>query len=220
MYPELREKFKNTITTMLPGYLAVFNFADTKRRNCHLGHIKVDEDIEEFTELLSLAVGTTGYSMRIAGAKWLGFFATHSVESIQELLKDFYREQKILTGWKSLGCKDKVQKSERVTTKAKIARAMLCVCSYLESIEDFEATLEQLLNNDYGLPVSIPHSLEQITSRARNQWQCVSGYPSESPVCPFCRGDSFNWLDGDGSIYSGYGFCKTCGAEVEFSDVK
>jgi GGDEF domain-containing protein len=219
MSPELREKFKNTITAMLPGYLAVFNFADTKRRNSHLGHTKVDEDIEEFTELLRQAVGTTGYSLRIAGDEWLGFFAISSVEPIHQLLNDFYSEQKILTGWKSVGCKDNVQKSEQVTTEAKIARAMLCVYSYLERLEDFETTCEQLLKNDYGLPVSIPHNLQQITNSLRNRWQCVSQYPLGLPVCPFCRGDSFNWLDGDSSIYYGYGFCNNCGAEVEFSDI-
>ena len=219
MSSERRDKFRNTIAAMLPGYVAVFNFADTQRRNCHLGHAKVDEDIEEFTELLRQAVGTTGYSLRIAGNEWLGFFAINAVEPIQQLLNDFYSEQEILTGWKSVGCKDKVQKSERVTTEAKIARAMLCVYSYLERLEALDTTLEQLLKNAYGLPVSIPHNLQQITNSLRNRWQCVSQYPVGLPVCPFCRGDSFNWLDGDSSIYSAYGFCKTCGAEVEFSDI-
>ena len=219
MSSERRDKFRNTIAAMLPGYVAVFNFADTQRRNCHLGHAKVDEDIEEFTKLLRQAVGTTGYSLRIAGNEWLGFFTINAVEPIQQLLNDFYSEQEILTGWKSVGCKDKVKKSERVTTEAKIARAMLCVYSYLERLEDLDTTLEQLLKNAYGLPVSIPHNLQQITNRSRKRWQCVSQYPVGLPVCPFCRGDSFNWLDGDSSIYSAYGFCKTCGAEVEFSDI-
>ncbi|MFB2894415.1 hypothetical protein ACE1CI_16015 [Aerosakkonemataceae cyanobacterium BLCC-F50] len=60
MLSKREEKFQAEITGRLPGYLAIFNFADAKRRNSHLGHQKVDEEIAEFTKLLDRAVGNTG----------------------------------------------------------------------------------------------------------------------------------------------------------------
>lgn len=216
MLLKLKEKFQAKITGILPGYLAIFNFADAKRRNIHLGFQKVDEEIAEFSRLLDRAVGNTGYSMRVEGSKWLGFFATNPLESMQKLLHEFYQEQKILVGWKSIGRKDGIQKSQVVTIDAKIYRAMHCVYTYIERIEDFEFIVEEFRNNDYGLPVNIPHKLEDIIGSPRSRWQCVSQYPSESPNCPFCQGNSFDWQDGDDSVYGGDGFCNTCGAEVSF----
>ena len=219
VHPKFIAQFKDAITAILPGYIAIFNFADTKRRNCHLGYSIVDGEIEEFTQLLCQAVGQNGYALRVGGARWLGFFAANSFDAINQLLKDFYQEQEILTGWKSLGYKDGVQKSQCVTVEAIIYRSMLCIYSPLENIGDFETTIEQLLDNDYGLRVNIAHNLKQVMGRTRSRWHCVSRYPKENPVCPFCQGNSFEWLDGDTSIYYGYGFCKTCQAEVTFSDV-
>lgn len=220
MLSSLTQKFKNEIITMLPGDLAMFNFADMKRRNDRLGHHKVDEEIEEFAQLLARSVKNTGYGMRIAGDKWLGLFAPNSLDAMQKLLNDFKREQKILIGWESLGCKDGIQKSQQVTVEAKIIRAMYCVYSYIETVENLELKVEELLDNCYGLPVNIPYQLADVIGSERNRWQCVSNYPSKLPVCPFCESNSFNWLDGDSTIYYAYGFCNVCGAEVTFQNAR
>jgi hypothetical protein len=209
---------KTEIAPRLRGYLAVFNFADTKRRNDHLGHDKIDQDIQNFTELLEKVIGANGYSQRIGGARWLGFFGIASCDAIATLLDAFYQEEAFLYGWKSSGVREGIKKGTAMTVETKIIRAMRCVYTQIETLGDFDVLVGQLLENDYGLPVSIPHQLQDICAQPMQRWQCVLEYP-QSPHCPFCESTKFNWLDGDASIYGGYGICQTCGAEVEISAV-
>jgi GGDEF domain-containing protein len=49
---KLIAELKLCIEPLLPGYLVIFDLADTKRRNLYLGHKEVDKDILEFKALL------------------------------------------------------------------------------------------------------------------------------------------------------------------------
>ncbi len=216
------EDFKAAISDRLPGYLVLFNFANAKRRNGHLGFDKVDQDIELFNRLLNQAMIGNNYGARVAGNDWLALFSSHSVTGnpvtqIQQLLDDFYQEEEIVVGWQSHGRKAGVEKTQTQTVPAIITRAMRCIYSYLADLDSFNLIGRQLFEQYYGLTVNTPHELQQIIGIPRTDWQCVSRYPAEELVCPFCQGNQFNWLDGDSSYYS-YSFCQQCDAEVTFSN--
>lgn len=218
MKAEYREIFKSAIVNMMPEYLAIFNLADTRSRSDYFGFQKVDEEIVKFTELLCNSTKYANYGMRIAGDKWLGFFVSSSFGAIQNLLDEFHEEKSILNGWKSVGRRGEITKSHTETVEAKIVRAIRCIYSHLENHEEFEVLVDQLLSNDYGLPVDIPHNLEGIISHPRIRWNCISKYPENLPFCQFCNGRSFNWEDGDTTYYGGEGFCNNCGAYIGFSN--
>jgi hypothetical protein len=218
MKAENKEIFKSAIANMMPGYLAIFNLADIRSRNDYFGHQKVDEEIAKFTELLCSSIDYANYGMRIAGDKWLGFFVPSSFGSIQKLLDEFHKEESIVHGWRVVGHRSEITKSRTITVEAKIIRAMRCIYSHLENHQEFELVVDQLLDNDYGLPVDMPHNLENIISYPRVRWSCISKYPKDSPFCLFCNGRSFKWEDGDTTYYGGEGFCNDCGAYVGFSN--
>ena len=69
---QLIAELKLCIEPVLPGYLAIFDLADTKRRNHYLGHAEVDKDILEFNTLLKSNVDEAAFQ-RIGGDKWVVF---------------------------------------------------------------------------------------------------------------------------------------------------
>lgn len=73
------EQFKQAASNYLPGLLAFFDLADTKRRNSHLGYMTIDEDIAEFDRLLSLSLGSTGMARRVGGDLWLAIYPVGSL---------------------------------------------------------------------------------------------------------------------------------------------
>ena len=68
------DQFKDAASGYLPGLLVLFDLADAKRRNCHLGHAIVDKDIEEFDRLLRSSIGNSGVAKRVRGASWLAIY--------------------------------------------------------------------------------------------------------------------------------------------------
>jgi len=214
------DEFKRDMTGHLPGLLVLFDIADAKRRNCHLGHLTVDKDIDEMNELVRISVGPDGLARRVGGDEWLAIYKTDSLKPFTTLLGTYYREQEIRVGWKATGEKDgSVKVAERIVS-SKIIRSLRCIYTFATSVEDAGVSVEKLLDHNYGLPPNIPIPLSDIADIKKSGWSCVTDYPVELPFCPFCEGRDFTWIDGDSSVYSGWGTCRACGANVDIVGVE
>jgi len=214
------DEFKRDVPAYLPGMLVLFDLADAKRRNNHLGHLVVDDDIAEFDRLIQTSVGASGLAKRVAGDKWLAIYQVGSLESVKALLIAYYRDQECLIGWRAAGQKEGVTKVVERTVRARIIRALRCLYSVATYSPDVNGLIEQLFEHNYSLPPNTPLSLSEAINTKKKPWACVTAYPSENPFCPFCEGRDFDWDDGDDSVYSGSGTCQNCGAEVDIRGIE
>src|SRR5882724_6774310 len=118
------DEFKRDMTEHLPGLLVLFDIADAKRRNCHLGHLTVDKDIDEMNELVRISVGPNGLARRVGGDEWLAIYKTDSLKPVTTLLGKYHREQEFRVGWRSTGEKyGSVKAAERIVS-SKIIRSL------------------------------------------------------------------------------------------------
>ena len=210
---ELLNEFINEIRDQLPGYLVAFNGASFQIRNDYLGHVVVDKDIEDFNNLLQSSCGN-GYR-RVGGNEWLAFFRNDS--SIQDVLDKYHTEIPFNAGWKTHGELNGASKQKTKTVVAKLIRTVRCIKELVNNTGQLKNTAIDLVENNWALTPNKAHTLESVKAVERKHWLCVSSLPEESPCCPFCECEEFDWLDGDTSIYGGYGTCKKCGAEVGVS---
>lgn len=213
------DQFKDAVSAHVPGLLVLFKFADAKRRNCHLGYQLVDKDIEEFDRLLQSSVGPSGLAKRVRGASWLAMYNTESLQSISALLLAYQNQQEIHAGWTCSAEKDGVSKVAECATSATITRAMRCLYAAVTDLHEIDSLIDRLLHENYGFPPSSPLSLADAMQIKRTTWNCVSHYPSQVPFCPFCERSEFDCDDADGSVYTGSGACKTCGAQIDIRTI-
>lgn len=207
-------QFKVSAANHLPGLLAVFDMADAKRRNCHLGHLVVDRDIQEFDQMLQASVAGRGVARRVRGTSWLAIYPQVSAKFLDELLLNFHSQNEMQIGWRVEGRKDGVEKAVERTIQSTISRALRCVYANATSKEELEHLSDELLEQCYGLPLNSAIKLEELANYERRFWTCVSNYPAEKPFCPFCESSEFDLEDGDGSVYSGSGTCKNCRCDM------
>jgi hypothetical protein len=59
------DEFKRDIVAYLPSLLVLFDLADAKRRNCHLGFRVVDRDIDELDRQVRISTGASGLAKRV-----------------------------------------------------------------------------------------------------------------------------------------------------------
>jgi GGDEF domain-containing protein len=214
------EQFKAEAKASLPGLLAYFDFADTKRRNCHLGHSFVDEEIKEFDRLIRATVGDTGTAKRVGGESWLALLPNGTVEALSELLVGFQLQQTIEIGWQCTGEKDGETKVAQRTVDSIITRALRCICSPVTSDDDLASKIDALQEQYVGLPTGVAILLSETEQHKRSYWNCITNYPAENPFCPFCEKSDFEYDDGDMSVYSGSGTCDNCEAEISICSIE
>lgn len=216
------DQFKNGVSAYLPGLLVLFDLADTKRRNCHLGHNVVANDIEEFDRLAHTSVGSSGLVRRVDGNAWLALYKLEpqSLQSLNALLSAYHKEQEMQVGWRSTGEKDSVQKVVERTVPTTIIRAARCLYSAVTDPQEINGLIDELFEQCGGFAPTIPMQLSDIINGERTGWNCVTCYPAEMPFCPFCEQHEFDWDDGDGTIYSGSGVCKNCGAHIRIDGIE
>lgn len=214
MIPRPLDQFKLAVLDFLPGLLVCFNIADAKRRNCHLGHLVVDDDIAEFDRLVRLSVGASGLAKRVQGAAWLTIYKTESLQPVSELLRSYHKKQGILVGWRSRGEKDGTKKAVHRTVAATIARSVRCLYTAVTTPQEVNKSIDELIGQCYGFPPNIPVRLSDLVNIQKSSWSCVDSYPAQAPFCPFCAARDFEWDDGDSGVYSGLGTCRSCGACV------
>jgi hypothetical protein len=213
------DQFKHAVPNFLPGLLVLFNIADANRRNCHLGHLAVDEDIANFDRLVQMSVGASGLAKRVQGAAWLATYKTESFHPLSAVLRAYHKQQDILVGWRSTGEKDGAARAVQRTVAATIVRAVRCLYTTVTTPQEANRSIDELFEQCHGFPPNIAVRLSDVVNTERSNWSCVNSYPSEMPFCPFCDGRDFEWDDGDFSIYSGSGTCRTCGAYVNIEEI-
>ncbi len=215
------EAFEQAARSFLPGWLFGFNIADLKRRNAHLGFRQGDRDIAELGRLLGALAGDDALVQRVSGDRWL-MIARHDMRpSVQSLLDRYRRSEPHATGWSisaRRGDSPDVRICERVAA-TDVSRAVRCLFAEVATPADLAAALGQIAAHDHDVPVDRLVDLRDVARLAPTRWRCVSQYPVDDPVCPFCGGRSFDWHDGDGSVYSGDGQCRGCGAEISISQL-
>jgi len=214
------DEFKAEMAANLPGLLVLYDLADAKRRNCHLGHQAVDCDIDELNQLVRTSVGPSGLAKRVAGDKWLALYKTDSLVPVAALLSSYHKEQEFLVGWKCTGEKDGHNKVMERTVCSTIVRCLRCIYFFTTASQEPVALIEKLLEHNYRVPPGIPCILSDAARMKTTGWSCVSSYPSEAPFCPFCERSDFEWIDGDGSVYSGSGTCRVCRASITIQGVE
>ncbi len=214
------EQFKEAAPAYVPGLVVLFDLADTKRRNCHLGHNVVDKDIDEFDRLIQSSVGASGLAKRVRGASWLAMYRLESLQSINELLGSFHRKQEMNVGWRSTGERNGATKVTEKIVPATIIRATRCLYSAVITPKSLNGLIDKLFEECYGFSPDMPIELGNVVNVERNFWSCVTSYPPETPFCPFCQRSDFEWEDGDASVYSGSGTCKNCSAYVDIKGVE
>ena len=215
------ERLLHTFTGQerFPSELVLCNLADTKRRNSHLGSDVVDRDISAFDALVrKLTKSESGERWaRVSGDEWL-FFGADVQAFTQAALAEYALTQPYRAGWRCHATKDGEEKSaiEVVTTSlSRSARFVGAVVSSRGEVASVAAGLEAGVGH---APVATFVRLEDLSPPAPPRWCCIAEYPTRAYYCPFCEGTAFEWTDGDSSVYSGDGTCKTCHAEVSFSD--
>ena len=101
-----------------------------------------------------------------------------------------------------------------------ITLAMRCLYGSVSSDHDIRAMAAVLVDRNHGFEPSDAISIEELSGLQLSGWQCVSTYPESEPCCPFCRGRDFAWEDGDMSVYSGDGKCRSCNADISIHGVE
>lgn len=199
-----------------PTRLLACNLADTKRRNAHLGHAVVDEDIARFDALLGEAARPGSRLARVGGDAWL-VLGDEGPALVDAICTRYAETRPYRAGWRcrARSAGEDREASEVVTTS--IARAARFVSAPVRSREEIGAVAERLAEAIGGAPVGELCALEGLAAPAP-RWCCVARYPEVAFYCPFCRGSRFEWTDGDSGVYSGDGRCAACGAEVAFTD--
>ena len=207
----------NSIEPALPGLLALFDFADFKRRNDHLGYLKGNEDIEKFESVLMALANDISYFKRVAGDKWI--VLSKDAEIFKTIIEAFKLEQRVVVGWECNGVLNSEHKHITVTLNSLLHRAVRCL--YVEIVDATLITevIEALLAEVWAQAVNVPVLLRGRQSQARQTWQCIE-YPNKAQTCLFCDGRNFAYLD-DGTIgpLSMDCRCKDCGAELRFGEV-
>jgi hypothetical protein len=138
-------------------------------------------------------------------------------DRIRKLLESYALKDAFLVGWQIVAEKDgKTQRNQRLvsTTMSRLVRCLYSEVFTPSGLEDAIAALE---GNDYSLPVNRPLRLADVARMPRSEWRCVAQYPAEDPACPCCGGRNFAWEGGDDTVYSGYGKCIDCNAEISIS---
>lgn len=213
------DEFKSQAPKLAPGVLVLFDIADAKRLNCHVGHEDVDQAIKDFSKAIeSAAKKSGGLAKRIEGDKWMALLKADASEHIERLLSSFYKDQKVEIGWRMKGIKDgelKTQERKELTT---LTWAMRCMYTKLHKSKDVENSIDELLDQNWGVEPNVAVELLSVEAVRRGQWSCVGKYPEQQPFCPHCGGVDFDWEEGGFGVYDGCGTCNTCGASISESD--
>ncbi len=215
------ERLSSTFTgaERFPCDVVLFNLADTKRRNSHLGFDVVSEDIATFDALVSrLTDRESGErSARVSGDEWL-FLGASGRAFAQAILAEYSLTEPYRAGWRCRATKDGEEKTVLAVTTTSLTRTARVVGGVVSTRDELESVTARLADRVWQAPIATFTLLEDLVPPTTPRWECVAAYPTRKYYCPFCTGTAFEWTDGDGAVYSGDATCKTCNAELSFHD--
>lgn len=212
-------KFLEIVSSKIPGCLAVFDFADFKRRNCHLGHLAGDKDIEEFESILNKVLSEGDPWLRIAGDKWAVFTSENSLDKMNFIIRSYHRSEKVRVGWSCKASLGKETQQSETTVISTLSRALRCAYLPIISQVSLDEDFRKLTNYVGTSKVNTAQLYSSEDTDEPNKWTCIT-YPSNKQNCVFCENDQFEYLgDAFGPILSMEGVCKQCGAHLEYHEI-
>ena len=185
----------STVAGLLPGYVAVFDMADTKRRNCYLGLDRVDEDIAAFLPLLreTLPEGEA-LAARTKGNEWVAILRKEHLPYLTNVIEAYRSRTPLRLGWtcqaRSLDGEERVIQRE---AEVVIERAFRCGVRRLDRAGDLAGSVEEIRRHVGLLPVNevVGLSGDSPMPPAR-KWQCVRKYRTRGNA--HFAGPSFLWI--------------------------
>ena len=217
MSPETVKVLESLAATIVPGYMALFDIADFKRRNSHLGHTLGDQDIAAFEELVQEMLVGGGAWRRVGGGKWCAIVATSHLSVLSDIVRAYAQETPHRAGW---GCwahgPDGAKRHDGEHSRVVVHRALRCGYLTLDDACHLRPRLETLDATVWQLPVNTTCAVEgQAWPVPSARWTCVDGPVPCDLYCPFCRGTEFTWTGGADDCAEGR--CLRCGADVNFT---
>lgn len=203
------------VESLAPSYVAVFDLADTKRRNMHLGRLRVDEDIATFHSILTGAF-PAGESLaaRIEGNVWVAVLKGDHRPRLAGVIGDY--GQRLPARWERTCRATSLGGEERVAEfvfDVVIERAVRCGVHRLRKAVDFARVVRRIRKQVGLLPVNrVVRIGKSPPVRPVRRWECVTGDNYWSAPCPFCA--TAFWLDWQG-LNCFDDTCSGCGATLD-----
>jgi hypothetical protein len=209
------EEFKRASNLLLPGYLVIFNLADTKRRGIYLGHRGVDKDIIAFDNLLKSCISSQKCK-RADWDLWIACLAERQLKNIPGLIANYAQEVSIFAGWE---CRAIDPNGNQIFNEEKInvliSRAVRCGYLWVENANELIIKVNELVDRVHRLPVNTLTSLESEIAVNLPRWRCIPAeIGSLTLYCPYCNGTTFQWSGG--AYDCSEGICTQCGTDVDF----
>jgi len=212
-------KFKLTISSLLPGYLALFDIAALKQYNHHLGHVAGDREIESLGELLQTALGDKRAVIAIGGGQWCVFVVESQIPLLNHVIEEFIEapEETAKSGWRCEAVTtDGTKAYLEINRDILLRRALRCGFTKLSVIEEFDETLNRIWATIKFLPVNVAEDTSHVTELTQAGWSRIIGELVDTPYyCPFCRKADVEWEECSEDI--SWGICKGCRAKVKYS---
>jgi GGDEF domain-containing protein len=182
-----------------PAFLLLANLADTKRRNSHLGIPVVDEDIRLFDELAGANLSSEERGARVGGDQWL-LLAADPGNLVEPIVSRYTSETPYRAGWRGVATRRGERREHDELISTTMTRAARFLTVKIATPLDVVSQAEQLDAQIGHYGVNRCYFLGEPQGRAATRWCCVGEYPESPGFCPFCRGASFNWIDGDSNV--------------------
>ncbi len=219
MAPEMVKVLERLAAPLVPGYVALFDIADFKCRNSHLGHTLGDRDIAAFEGLAQAMLGGGGAWRRVGGGRWCAIVATAQLSILGDIARAYAQETPHRAGWDCWARgQDGTKRHGGEHGRVIVRRALRCGYLTLDDAYDLGARLETLDATVWRLPVNAACTVEgQAWPVPTTRWTCVDGPVPRDLYCPLCRGTEFTWTGGADDCAEGW--CLRCGADLDFTFV-
>ncbi len=223
VHPGKLDIIRHYLEPYYPGYIAVIDIAALKIRNDLLGHLIVDQEIEELEQIINQYIEKKEFSIRVGGDEWLLFFPNHPEKQLQSIANKYSKKEiKLTVGWQCEAKDKSVIKKTQATRDSTLYRGLKICYTSIKNNSEIETKSEIIFNNVncqlgsdmVNCPISVINIIEKHKKKA---WQSIN-LNLPKIYCPFCHHQEFNWIDGDTSLFGAYGNCNQCEAEVSFSN--
>jgi GGDEF domain-containing protein len=213
------KNFLEIVSSNLPGCLIVFDFADFKRRNSHLGQSASDKDIKDFESILNRTLSKSDPWVRIAGDKWAVFTSENSIGKIKTIIRSFARSDKVRVGWICKATLNGKLMQNETNVITDLIRAIRCAYMQIPHHQSLDQDLEMLMAYVGKSQINIPQEYNTKPVEDQQRWCCIT-YPQDKQVCVFCGNEDLEHIgDAFGPILSSESICKRCNAHLEIQEV-
>lgn len=208
------ERLKQAVASLLPGYLALFNMAESKRRNLHLGFLTVNEDIAALGTLLGSHLGSLDAYGHWGGDRWWAFAPRAHLGAFAAVAAAFSQSMPITAGWECRAiAPDGTERTSRERREVLLHRGVRCGYVAIQQMDDLEPSLEALQAVSLRLAVGQATAIADLENLHPAAWHSISEAIPVNWYCPFCS--SGQLVATGGTDNTAEGQCGGCGAELD-----